>query len=242
MSEQKTALVTASTRGIGKAIGKALLERGCYVFFNYAHSDGCAKQLTDELNLAGHKDRFSIIRADLSSYGGVETLSNGINRYIDYLILNAGATCRTPFPDITTQEWGAVIRTNLTIPFFTLQKLDFLLASNGRVILIGALMGEVPHAISIPYAVSKAGLHMLAKSLVKHYRYDDITINVIAPGFINTEWHESKDDAHRGRIEQKIALRRFGRPEEVAAACLAVIDNPYFNGAVLNLDGGYDME
>jgi 3-oxoacyl-[acyl-carrier protein] reductase len=88
--------------------------------------------------------------------------------------------------------------------------------------------------------VSKAGLHFLAQSLVKIFANRNITVNVIAPGFINTSWQESKLPEHRQRIEDKIALKRFGEPEEVAKVCINIVDNDYINGAIINVDGGYD--
>jgi NAD(P)-dependent dehydrogenase (short-subunit alcohol dehydrogenase family) len=157
-------------------------------------------------------------------------------------VLNTAITNRKAFEDISFNEWNAVMDTNLNIPFFIVQKLSGMIKNYGRIIFIGALMGIFPHAMSISYAVSKAGLHMLSKSLVKVFKERNITVNAIAPGFIDTDWQLSKDADHRKRIEDKIALNRFGHPEEVAQICIGIIENQYINGSIIDINGGYDME
>lgn len=239
----KYALVTASTKGIGKAIGLELLGEGYYVFFNYAHNDENANKLEEELSR--YSGKYSIIKADLSYYEGISVLINSIiaiTKNVDVIVLNAGATCKVPFNEISLEQWERVVNTNVNVPFFTIQKMDHLIRDRGRIIFISSHLGLIPHATSIPYSVSKAAVIMLAKSLVKVYKRRLITVNVIAPGFVDTEWHQSKAPEHRKRVENKIALGRFAEPKEIASACVYIIGNDYLNGAVLQIDGGYDME
>ena len=146
------------------------------------------------------------------------------------------------YKDINPDEWNAVMDTNLNIPFFIVQRFSEMIKDDGRIIFIGALMGMLPHAISIPYAVSKAGLHMLTKSLVKTFKDRSITVNAIAPGFIDTDWQLEKSPEQRKRIENKIALGRFGHVEEVSKICMGIIENQYINGSIISIDGGYGME
>lgn len=240
---KKYALVTASTKGIGKAIGKVLLEKDYYVFFNYANNDVNASLFEKEL--LAYKDKYFIIKADLSKYEGIDILINcitSVTSSIDCIILNAGDTCKVPFNEIRPEQWEKVIATNVNIPFFTIQKMDHLLKDNGRIIFISSHLGVFPHATSIPYSVSKAANIMLARSLVKVYKSRGITVNAVAPGFVNTDWHKTKESDHKKRIENKIALGRFAYPEEIASICAHIIENEYLNGAVLQIDGGYDME
>lgn len=89
-------------------------------------------------------------------------------------------------------------------------------------------------------AVTKTALHQLAKNLVKEYASRQVTVNVVAPGFVDTPWQLKKDKEHRKRIENKIALKRFATPDEIADFVMSVIHNSYINGSVLNIDGGYD--
>ena len=234
------ALVTGSTQGIGKQIALDLLKQGCFVFLNYSNSEKNANDTRQELLKIS--TNFMIVKADLSVSDGINFLISEIKdktHFIDYIVLNAAITNRTDFTLITRAEWDTVINMNLTAPFFLIQGLNEIISMGGRIVLIGALLGIVPHAISIPYGVSKAGLHMMAKYLVKVFADRKITVNVIAPGFIETPWQADKAPDHRKRIEEKIAMNRFGTVSEVSSTCLEIIKNGYINGQVIVVDGGY---
>lgn len=240
----KTAVVTGSTKGIGKAIGEKLLSEGYFVLFNYSSSESDALALRAELEECGYR-HFEMIRWDLSKVENARPFAAECLRHIghvDCLVLNAGVTERTPFEEITCEQWQNVLDTNLNVPFFLIQAFSDAISANGRIILIGAVMGLYPHAVSIPYGVSKAGLHFLAKSLVKFFAPRQITVNVIAPGFVETPWQKTKAPDHRKRVEDKIALHRFAQPQEIADMVWATVQNQYINGAIINIDGGYDYQ
>lgn len=235
----KRALITGSTKGIGLAIAEKLIQKGYFVYMNYAHDDEAAASI----GLSGERHR--LIKADVSTAAGADALAGAILQDacgLDCLILNAGATCRAPFGEISGEDWAQVMNANVNMPFFIVQKLRNLIRESGCVVFIGSDMGIYPHAVSIPYSVSKAAVHMLARSLVKEFAGRNIRVNALAPGFIDSDWQKEKPQWLREKIEGKIALRRFGLPEEVAEACMALIDGKYINGAVLRVDGGYDME
>lgn len=237
-------LVTGGTKGIGKAIVLKYLHQGCYAIITYSSDDETAELFQRELDV-DYKDKYEIIKADLSKREEVKIMCNIISskyRKIDYLILNAGSTNRNSFRDMTIDEWNYVINVNLTMPFFIVQSLVDCIIKGGSVLFIGAVMGIYPHAISIPYAVSKAGVHMLSKQLVKHLAPYKITVNTIAPGFVDTPWQKSKPLEQRIRIENKIALKRFALPEEIAQLCWDISQNSYINGSLLEIDGGYCYE
>jgi len=241
---QKVAVITGSTEGIGKAIGKLLLKRGCFVIFNYANSNETAKKLDAEL-ATKYTGQYQIIKANLSSLDGVtqlvnETLEN--HSTIDYLILNTGITNRNSFINITPDEWNLVIDTNLNMPFFIVQKYSKSIRQKGRIIFIGSIMGMYPHSLSIGYGVSKASIHMLSKYLVKEFAERNITVNTIAPGFVDTPWQKNKPEDIRRSIEGKIALGRFASPDEVADICISVLKNSYINGSEIVVDGGYSYK
>lgn len=101
-------------------------------------------------------------------------------------------------------------------------------------------MGKYPHSTSLVYNVSKAGVIALAKSLVKYFAEDKITVNSICPGFIETPYHKNRSLESYERINKKIALHRFGTPEEIASVCMEIINNQYINGASIDVNGGYD--
>ena len=237
-------LVTGGTKGIGKAIVLKYLHQGCYAIITYSSDDETAELFQRELDV-NYKDKYEIIKADLSKIEEVKIMCNIIRckyRKIDYLILNAGATNRNSFSDMTIDEWNYVINVNLTMPFFIVQSLVDCIIKGGSILFIGAVKGIYPHAISIPYAVSKAGVHMLSRQLVKHLAPYKITVNTIAPGFVDTPWQKSKPLEQRIRIENKIALKRFALPEEIAQLCWDISQNAYINGSLLEIDGGYCYE
>lgn len=239
--KRKIAVITGSTKGIGKSIGLTLLREGCYVIFNYAASNKDAEALYNELQSA-YAGNYEIIKSNLSEMEGVESLTESILRNhqsIDYLILNAGTTSRTSLRDISLDEWNRVLNTNLTMPLFLIQKLSKHITDGGRIIFIGSLMGKYPHSMSISYGVSKAGVHMLSRYLVKEFAERKITINTIIPGFVDTPWQKNKPAEIRQSIENKVALGRFAEPEEIAKVCLSIIENQYINGAEIVVDGGY---
>ena len=239
----KTALVTGSTQGIGKQVGIDLLKAGYHVIFNYGHNDEGAKELEKEISL--FSKNFSIIKNDFSTeeniYKFVSDVKQIIN-HLDVLVLNASITNKNNIEDLTFSEWNDVIMTNLTAPFFLVKSFKNLIKTNGNIIFIGTILGLFPHSISIPYGVSKAAIHMLAKSLVKEFCENKIRVNVIAPGFVDTPWQKNKAPDHRKRIEDKIALHRFATVEEISNSVHFVINNNYVNGAILQLDGAYDYK
>lgn len=239
----KYALVTGSTKGIGLAIARRLLAQGCHVIMNYAHSEAAANAL--KATLAGvHPGRCHIVAADLSTHAGVDTLAQAVCSicpHLDYLVLNCGATDRTPFGDITPDAWNRVLDQNVSMPFFLLQALYPHMAPGGAVAAVSSLMATHPHAVSISYGVSKAALSALCQNMVKYLSGKSIRINAIEPGFIQTDWQSEKPPEVAERIAGKIALHRFGSPDEVADLVYHTLTNTYMNGAVIPLSGGYDM-
>lgn len=239
----KYAVVTGSTKGIGKAIACRLLKEGYYVFFNYSKDDDAAEKLKKEIS--EYKNRYSIIKKDLSSYNAATELISEVRKVsnkVDCVILNCGATDRSLFCDISKESWEYVINTNLSVPFYLVQGFYDCMPNNSNVIFIGSILGIYPHACSLSYAVSKAAIHQMAKELVKVFAEKEITVNAIAPGFTDTPWQNTKSVVQKKNIEDKIALKRFGYPEEIADICMAIINVPYINGSVIEVSGGYSYK
>lgn len=241
MAEERYAVVTGGTRGIGRAISERLLNEGYSVIAVYAGNDKAAQAMAEANSAFG--DRLHLIRQDLSGYESACALAGGVKRIcdtVDVLVCNSATTDFTPFEGITPESWMRIMNVNLNGPFFFIQQMASSMRSDeGRIILLGSHVGIYPHGRSVSYGVSKAGVHALSRYLVKYFSPRGITVNCIVPGTIETSWHDEKTPEHRKRIEDKIALHRFGDPKEIAELCMAIIRNQYINGALLDINGGY---
>lgn len=240
----KYAFVTGSTKGIGKAIGIKLLQEGYFVVFNYCKSEKDAELLEAEINVQ-YSDCYSILKADLSDLNQVMTTADQLRKrlpQIDLLVFNAGLTDRSPFGEIKQEDWLGVFNANVNVPFFLLQELLPNITKGGNIVFIGSMLGNIPHSVSVSYGVTKSAIHSLVKNLVKFLSKDKITINAIAPGFVDTDWQKEKPDWLREKITGKIALQRFARTEEVAELCYQIVQNEYLTGQIIQLDGGYDCQ
>lgn len=231
-----TALITGGTKGIGFAITKKLLKCSHTVIATYASDDITAKKVQDELS----QSNLLIIKQPLNTQQDVLNLYDQCKEYkFDTLILNAGCTERTPWKDLTWEQWINVMNVNVNVPAEIIRKFDSLLQNNGNIIMISSDMSIYPHATSVPYTVSKAALNGLTLALVKEYCERNIRVNAILPGFVDTPWQKDKPEDQRQRICDKVALHRFAEPEEIADVVLSVMKASYINGALIKVDGGY---
>lgn len=240
----KFALITGGTKGIGSAIAERLLESGYSVILNYANDDTTANNLYAQLNLK-FQGKVFLVKQDLSDINNIESIYykvKHITKSINVLVLNLGKTDRSKLGEVTVENWNSVLNTNLTVPFFLIQKFLPHLPNKSTILLTGSSMGTYAHSLSISYGVSKAAVHALVKNMVKFLALQKIRINAIVPGFIDTEWQIKKSQLMRQNIEKKIALNRFGSIHEVADACMLLICNEYINGELLAIDGGYSFE
>lgn len=229
----KYAVVTGSSSGIGYSIAKLLIADGYFVFLN-----GRSDFVPDF-----PKETYMYIKADVSTLEGVNTLAESVfskTDSIDSLVLNAGSTCRKKMTEISYDDWQKVMDTNVTMPFFLVQKLSPIICKGGSILFIGSSMGLKPHATSLPYGVSKSAVISLAQNLVKEI--PGIRVNCVCPGFVDTDWQLLKPEWLKEKISSKIAMKRFASPDEIADMCIKIMTNTYMNGAVVNVDGGYDME
>ena len=159
---------------------------------------------------------------------------------LTYLVCNTGISTKAKFEDYSMEEWDHIVKTNLTVPTFLVQRLLPRMEKGGSILFVGSYAGQQAYSASLVYGVTKAGIHFLTKSLVKETEKVGVRVNAIAPGFIETRWHAGRSEESRERIEKKVALHRFGTVEEVADMAFAVLTNGYMNGSVVDIHGGYD--
>lgn len=241
----KVTVLTSGTSGIGKAIAKKILCESAdddILIVNYGHNDEAAKKMFDELSPEDQK-KLHFIKADMSSYDEMLTFVDKIHEItdkVDWLVLNTGIGTYEKFENYTVELWNKVMNTNLTVPAFLIKSLSPNINDGGKILFMGSYCGEVPYTSSIVYGVSKAAVHHLAKSLLKVFDGRNICINAIAPGFVETPWQNGRSEESYERINKKIAVHRFARPEEVAKLCFDVLTNDYINGNVIGIHGGYD--
>jgi len=246
MEKRKSAIVTGSTKGIGKTIARKFLERGYFVYINYAHDDASAIAFEKELIEAGFITDFKIIKADFSKTEQIDTFVSELNfdeNELQSIVLNAATNGKTRhcFGELTYDELKAVFDVNLFMPLLTVQRLAPYICDEGRIIFISSAMGIYPHSTYIPYGLTKAAEAFLTKMLVKEFAQKKVTVNAVAPHCIETAMFPGKrSPEHLDSVKSKIAVQRFGQPEEVAGLVMTLVENGYINGEVISITGGYD--
>ena len=237
----RVALVTGSSRGIGRAIAQAFAREGAAVVLNAARSIGDARTVAQAIGAAGAKT--AVIQADVARPSEARRLvAEAVRAFgrLDILVNNAGFTDRTPFREIDEAVWRRMVDVHVTGPFFTAQAAAEAMARDGGVIInIASMRGLDPGTGAIHYNVSKAAVVMLTRCLARDLA-PGIRVNAIAPGYTETAFHSDRTIADREAIASRIPLGRFAQPEEVAktAVFLASDDAAYVTGHTLVVSGG----
>ncbi len=239
----KTAVITGASRGIGRGIAVAFAENGCNIAFTYKSSSKEAKELEKELT--GLNVKSKAYRSDASSLEDsnqlVESVVKDFNS-IDILVNNAGITKDNLLMRMSEEDFDNVIKTNLKSVFnmsSAIQRL-FIKQRKGSIINIGSIVGLKGNPGQSNYAASKAGIIGFTKSLALELGSRNIRANVIAPGFIETEMTENLSENIIENWKNNIPLKRIGKPEDVANACIFLASDlsDYITGQVIQVDGG----
>src|SRR5246127_4597578 len=242
----RTALVTGASRGIGRAIALALAQEGADVAVNYVSSERQAKEVVDQIGTMGRKAMLA--QADVADFPDTFRMAQDVLRafgHLDILINNAGINSDKTFVKMDHASWRKVLGTNLDGVFHcTKVFVDQMLKQNyGRVVNITSVIGQIGNFGQANYAASKAGVAAFTKSLAKELAGKGVTVNAVAPGFIETEMVEGIPEKVRQKLLDQIPLKRFGRVEEVARSVVYICsaDGDYITGAELSINGGLLM-
>lgn len=246
MLEGKTAIVTGASRGIGRAIALELASQGAAVVINYNGSGEKAREVERQIRENGGSA--SVYQCDVSDYGQCEKfIQDVIKEYgrLDILVNNAGITRDGLLMKMSEEDFDKVIDTNLKGAFNTIRfaSRQMLKQKSGRIVNMSSVSGVAGNAGQANYAASKAGLIGLTKAAARELASRGVTVNAIAPGFIETDMTDVLSEQVKEAAVAQIPLGRFGRPEHVAAAAafLASEEAGYITGQVLHVDGGMVM-
>ena len=238
----KVVIVTGASRGIGRDIATTLAKKGYIVIANYNKSENKAIEL--QQNLEKENINIDIFKADVSNRDEVKKLVQFvINKYkkIDCVINNAGMDQVKMFLDITDTDWNNMISNNLNSVFYMCQEvLPYMIhEKNGVIINISSIWGVTGASCESHYAVSKAGVDALTKSLAKEMGPSNIRINSIAPGFIDTEMNNNLNEEEKKEIKEEIPLQKIGKVEDVSRTVEWIIEDEYITGQVISVNGGW---
>lgn len=244
-AEGKIALVTGASQGIGRAVALRLAEQGATVVVA-ARNLAKLEELAEEIRSTGgcaHPLVLDLARpAEVA--GALRSLPEALQA-VDVLVNNAGITRDGLFARMSLEQWEEVLTTNLTGGFAVTRELvrSMMRKRWGRVIFISSVVGLMGNPGQANYAASKAGLVGLAKSLARELGSRNITVNVIAPGYVETAMTAELPEKAREHLAEAIALRRFGHVDDVAAAVVYLASEAagYVTGEVLNVSGGMYM-
>ena len=240
------ALVTGGSRGIGRAIALRLAEEGAKVAINYAGNQTAAEEV--KAIIEQHGGTAMIVQTDVSDSAAAAEMVARVHEELgglDILVNNAGITRDTLLLRMKDEDFDAVINTNLkgiyactkaAAKFMTKQR-------SGRIVNLSSVVGEIGNIGQTNYAAAKAGVIGFSKAAAKELAARHVTVNVVAPGFIDTDMTAVLKDSIRERLIESIPLGALGKPEHVADAVLFLVSDAasYITGQVLNVDGGMVM-
>ena len=243
MSEKKIAIVTGASRGIGKAIALELARQGIFVVINYNGSKEKAEEALRTIQNEGGDG--VIYQCNVADFEACKTfIEDIVSTYgrIDILVNNAGITKDGLLMRMSEADFSEVVDINLKGTFHCIHHVarPMLKQKSGRIINLASVVALHGNAGQVNYAASKAGIIGMTKSAAKELASRHITVNAIAPGFIQTPWHENRTQESYDRINRKIALHRFGEIKDVADMAYSILTNHYMNGSIVDIHGGYD--
>ena len=230
----KYAIVTGGTSGIGLGVAKMLLSKGYYVFATYvgpAFSEGIENYEALNIDQTNRADVYKFL-----DYVKSKT------SHVDCIVCNAGMSIRKSFTETTDEDWDKQMEVAVNSHYIIIRELFPLIEAGSRIIFTGSQMAIHPHAMVLSYGVTKSAVCALAKNLVKEFEGTGTTVNAIIPGFVDTPWQKEKPEEIKENIYKKTAIHRFASIDEVVDAYRFCIDNPFVNGSMIEVNGGYNYK
>lgn len=237
----KTALITGGTKGIGKAIAFAFLQRGYEVVLNYSSDEAAALAAQEEFNIMGYCPL--LLRADVSDVAQVDAMFReffSVYDGLDVLVNNAGISFYNVIQDTSPEDWDRIFAVNVRGAYLcSRQAVKKMIGNDGCIINISSIWGEVGASCEVAYSASKGALIAFTKALAKELAPSKIRVNCVSPGVIDTYMNArfSRDEIED--LISRIPLGRLGRPEDVAEACLFLAETQYITGEVISVGGGF---
>jgi 3-oxoacyl-[acyl-carrier protein] reductase len=239
----KVALVTGGSRGIGRATAEALAEHGAHVVVNYVKGEAAAREVADAITKSGGKAE--ILGFDVADPKACETaIEDVVKRHgkLDVLVANAGIAIDGLLLRMKDEDLDRLYQVNVkgSLACARAATRSMMRAKTGRIIFMSSVVGEMGNVGQTAYAASKAALVGAAKSIAREYASRNITVNVVSPGFIDTDMTSSMTDAMKEQLAKIIPLGRTGSARDIAAACvyLASDEAGYVTAQVLRVNGG----
>ena len=237
----RVALVTGGTRGIGEAVCTTLKSKGYTVVANYGGNDKAASEFTERTGIPAAK-------FDVSDFEAVQTAIASIEAEhgsVDILVNNAGITRDGTMHRMSFDKWNAVIQTNLSSCFNTCKAVIEGMRERGfgRIINVGSVNGQAGQYGQVNYAAAKSGIHGFTKALALENAAKGITVNAIAPGYVDTDMVRAVPEDVLVKIIRTIPVGRLGRPEDIANSIAFLVDDEssFITGSTLSINGGQHM-
>ncbi len=241
----RVSLVTGASRGIGRAIARALAQEGATVFVGARDAARVAEVVSEIAQEGGKAVAVALDVADRASVDAALKAILEAQGRIDHLVNNAGITRDNLLLRMKKEEWDDVLSTNLTGTYLCTQAVlkPMLKQRSGRIVNVTSVVGLTGNAGQANYAASKAGIVGFTKAVAREVASRSITVNAVAPGFIETDMTAAMTDKARESLIPSIPLGRVGRPEDIASAVAFLVSDAaaYITGQVLGVDGGFHM-
>ncbi len=227
----KYAVVTGASSGMGLGVARMLVGKGYHVFGTYVGPD-----FTEEI------EGFEAHKVDQTQreevYAFIQYVKSKTS-HLDCLVCNAGMSIRKSFTETSDADWDRQMEVAVNSHYIMVREFFPIIPPGSRILFTGSQMAVHPHATVLAYGVTKSAVCALSKNLVKEFEGTGTTVNTIVPGFVATPWQNEKPEEIKQNIYRKTAIHRFASVDEIVDAFRFCIDNPFVNGSMIEVNGGY---